>query len=534
MNDIKALSYGMSPLMLEVKINKTTDITEIVENIGTISNSLDYPNLTRYRVNSVPITLTDERGFFAPNNSENWFRSDGRDLPQNGHGVEIQINVGFNDGDKKLRKVLFKGRITKIVQDSVAATTTITADSLLQKMFSEVITDFGLQKQFRIDASNEESLNGVYPISDWVLPISEDSSEVKKDINKPLTEVPELATRGHLDSDNYVITDSGIETEGGDVMGAESGYPQIKFKAPYRYRDVERLIDDVLEKIDISNSSIDLPEIDVGGHFSSSGRVGYPVIGAAPFGSSEPISWEGYTTDFIYDDGKFYFLRNPRRAGAALASLIEYDTEKDTSRVLWRASSSTQFKTEFWKLAISGNYIAILASDTIVRFSKEFDLPEIPAFEPRSYDSSLENSQTYILFYDIVNDSVSTRVGKTSEAFPPQVGHYYIFGQTYGDYRTLNILTSVVPQKPPFVLPDTRRSFLFHGGELYYVFANNLNVGVAKVGLTTPTSSVVSVDRDKRNNHLGLDFDIHNSKLYCCGTFKESDKSKIFAFEVNL
>ena len=125
--------------------------------------------------------------------------------------------------------------------------TEIEVTNKLHELYRSQITDFGVEKEFRLVEDEEErnTIHSQYPIPEWATPISDDSTSVNKDATTELNEVPELATRGHLDSNNYAITRRGIETEGGPVDSNE-GYPQIEMKAPYRYRDVETLLDELL------------------------------------------------------------------------------------------------------------------------------------------------------------------------------------------------------------------------------------------------------------------------------------------------
>ena len=545
--NIKLLSYQALPLMLEVRI-AGVDVFDSVSDIGSISTSLDYPNLTKYRVGEVPITLSDSDGYYAPNNSDNFFTQ--QSLPQDGYGASVEIKAGYNT----YRTVLFKGRVLKTAQNPVDATVEIVATDSLHKMHTERIADFGLEKQFMVSPSEEESINGVYKIPDWVLPVSDKSMQVSKNVSENLTEVSELADRGNLDSDNFIITNSGIETEGGDIVGTTEGYPQVRYKAPYRHRQVKTLITDLLNTVGVSNLEITLPEIETTDHFSSNGRIGYELAGTTPYGTGTPIGWEGYVTDALYEDGKFYFLTNPSRGDRGTrAGLIQYTQSTQTYEILYLAPQEglSGFETEFWKIAKNGDYIAILATDSQAGIVTETLVPDIRPSAIGNYDSGETDNKAYIFFRDITqtwsdgatdmtaDTTVSIRVAKDS-SHPPQLGYKYIFGETHADYRWKQSIGShVYGQGIPQPLPDSRKSFMFHDGYLYYVYANNLDVGVAKVALTAPAEGVASIAYTAGADRFGLDFDINNDDaanpiINVIGTAKENDRSVLFASEIAL
>ena len=119
-----------------------------------------------------------------------------------------------------------------------------------------------------------------YPILTSILPASEESVNVEKGSDMEITKVDELRTEGNLESDNYIITDDRIETEGGIVEDGSYDHPQIGLKSPYRYRTLENTISNILDHvgIDVSDDKIEIPRQKVGHHFSSNGRVYYDLI----------------------------------------------------------------------------------------------------------------------------------------------------------------------------------------------------------------------------------------------------------------
>ena len=272
--------------------------------------------------------------------------------------------------------------------------------------------------------SEQESINGVYELPDWVTPLSQESISVNKSVSRELTEVPELAKRGALNPDNFAVTHRGIETEGGKITDAATGYPQITAKTPYRYRDMELIINDLLELINVSESSVDLPDINIGNTFQSRGRIGYDIVGTQQFGSSNPITWQGFVTDWIHEGGSFFVLYNAVRGDRAnRATLLEVVEATGATSVLYRAPNSTTYTTEFWKLAKNGNEIAILATDGAYTDQKLSDFDEIPPVADGTYDSRKSGSSSYIFSYNISSGSRTSVVQKNA-ALKCMLGHY--------------------------------------------------------------------------------------------------------------
>ena len=98
-------------------------------------------------------------------------------------------------------------------------------------------------------------------------------------------------------------------------------------KSPYRYRHIQDVITDILNHAGITKSEIAIPERDVTPHFSSNGRINYDLIGN--IGSGNPVTWNGYVTDFLYDNGQWFFLYNGGRNNPnGISQVIAYDTRQ--------------------------------------------------------------------------------------------------------------------------------------------------------------------------------------------------------------
>lgn len=519
MQDIKNLSYQSKSLEFKVIINGV-DYADDVTAMSPITQRLDNQELNKYRVGNTTITLKDPEGLFSPEGETQWV------------GEDVTIQAGFDN----TLKDLFKGKIFRTSHNSPASTSEIFVNDTMQDIFRTEITDFGVDKNYGIRAGRRSSINGFYPVLDSFFPASKDSVEVNKSVSDSLTEVDKVSRKGPLNPNHFEVSTDGIITEGGEITDAAEGYPQIKYKAPLRYKDVSNIIESLLSSTGITNHNIDIPDIPSDANLSSNGRIGYDVVGTAQFGTSKTIDWQGYITDVIYDttNSDYYYLYNPVRGDRAnTAFILRKNKDTGEEKVIHRAAQNKDYTTEYWKLAKRGNNIAVLATDADRIPLKENNLPDISVPKTGSYDATETGNNAYIFLLDTKTGNTSERVAKSSSV-KPQLAHRYIFGQTYGDYRSLNLLSAQIPQRPPYILPDTRKSFLFHENDLYFVAVTATHVGVAKVGLTTPVSFITGIPFDNQGNQCGCDFDIVNDSLLISINFKEANRSRVVSYQTSL
>lgn len=226
----KAEHYRGLGLDLEVLI-AGVDISEDVETLGEINTSSDFPVPNEYTVGSVSLTLIDPDGTYSPDNPDNFFASQGG--AQSGIGAAVELKAGFLT-EPITYETIFKGEIARTNYNPVVGALTVSVFNEMHQLYTHKIEDFGVARDgFRIDADAEnEDVHGKYKIAPWALPFADGSVEVKKDLNAVLTEVPVLRSEGDLSADNYTLVADGIETKGGAIEDAATGYPQVEGKSP--------------------------------------------------------------------------------------------------------------------------------------------------------------------------------------------------------------------------------------------------------------------------------------------------------------
>ena len=493
---MKQYSHQGYPVALTVKIHNE-DVTDDLASVDDIVRGVDYPNLTEFRVGECSFTLRDIHGDFSPNNSSNFFTQHGGQ--RTGRNSPIEIAALFIVDDTRHTETIFKGTIIRLVQNAKGATVKAVCSDNFGDMRKKTIADFGVSRHFMLTADTSQSgENGFYGIMDAVMPAADGSVSLKTKVtDDPITPVQKLSTEGTLDPQNFIVDAAGVRTEGGLIEGAQTGYPQLRMKSPYRYRHIKDVITDILNHAGITDSEINIPEQDVDAHFSSNGRVNYDLLGN--IGSSNPITWNGYVTDFLYDgdNDKWYFLYNKHRNNPnGISQVIEYDETTRTYTQLHKFAAAV----EVWKFTKVGNVLYMLASTG------------------GNYDANEQSSKNKIISLDISGTPTETVFVPHTNALQPQLAHYYAgVGSIHH-------------------LPDSRRQLIFRQNDgLYYAYCDRANsqFGIAKaINANTAPTSVVSLNIDTYQNHGGIGFDIDASGvLHGATTFLSGAKSQTLVFK---
>ena len=322
-----ALAYQNHPVKFTVYIFDI-DITHDIENYGNIEASLDYPQITEYRIGEANFTLRDydEDGNvgqkYNPEYEGNFFGQYGL---QSGYKSPVRIEVHFLvDGElkssvnptsadtEKLPIILFEGKILSVNKGLKAGTIDITCSDLTQDFRTKNADNFGIPKEIALTKGDSNQRSGDYPIPYLLTPISEDSLIPIEPLQ--LTEVDRLKTTGQLNKYNYTVSDQGIQLEDGhldkevkldekDEDGVqkttrEDVNPKVFFKSPFRNKRVEDLVKKVVAHYNLGNAEIEVPRPKLGYHFfTNMGRVGYDFDKKD---ERKKFRWEGFVTDFIY------------------------------------------------------------------------------------------------------------------------------------------------------------------------------------------------------------------------------------------
>ena len=489
---MKEWSYQGHPIAISVEIHDQ-DVTDDLASVDDIGQGIDYPNLTEFRVGEASFTLRDVTGDYSPNNSSNFFTQHGG--RRTGYHAPVKIDAGFIVDGERHTQTIFQGNIIRLVQDATPATVRVVCSDNFGDMRTKGIADFGVPRHFMLtEDPTQAAENGLYPILQAIMPASHGSATLKRRVNDdPIAPVQKLQTEGTLDPKNFIINSDGVHTEGGPIVNRGIGYPQLRMKSPYRYRHIQDVIADILNHAGITKSEIAIPERDVTPHFSSNGRINYDLIGN--IGSGNPVTWNGYVTDFLYDSGKWFFLYNGGRNNPnGISQVIEYDVATRTYRQLHKFASAT----EVWKFTKAGNNVYILANSG------------------GNYDANESSCETHIIQLDITTQTETVFVAHTV-SLRPQLAHYY-----HG-------VGSV------FMRPDSRRQMIYRENDgLYYAYVDSANstFGIAKATAQNTTTAAITINQDNYGNHAGIAFDINASGvLHGATTFVSGSRSQILVFK---
>ena len=495
----KQYSYQGNPVSVSVKIhNQDIGTPKSIEDIG---KSLDYPDLTEFRVGECSFTLTDVQGDFSPNNPSNFFTRHGGH--PTGYKAPVEIAAGYLIVDGTTHtEVIFKGQIIRVVQDAKAATVRIVCSDNFGNIRNKAITDFGIARHFMLtEAVPQVGENGEYPILAAMMPASEGSVSLKTKVtDTPILPVQKLKTEGHLNPRNFAIDRDRVNTEGGLIVDRQVGYPQLRMKSPYRYRHILDVITDILNHAGIPHSEIDIPEQAAAPHFSSNGRINYDLLGT--IGSSNPLTWNGYVTDFLYDasDNTWYFLYNRGRNNPnGLSQIIAYAVATRTYRRAYQWSNSS---VEVWKFTKAGTSFFVMGSTG------------------GNYDAKETSSEPFIA--ELRGPAPFTEVAWVvkTDTLKPQLAHYYHgVGGIY-------------------MKPDSRRQLIYRQSDgLYYAYATATAFGIAKKANATAAATVeISVNPDGFGNHAGLCFAIDAAGTLAGGItyISSTGKSQTVVFKRDL
>ena len=489
---LKPFSYQGHPIAMTVEIHDQ-DVTADLASVDDIGQGIDYPNLTEFRVGEASFTLRDVHGDYSPNNDSNFFTQHGG--RRTGYHAPVKIDAGFIVDGQRHTQTLFQGNIIRLVQDATPATVRVVCSDNFGDMRTKGIADFGVPRHFMLtEDPTQAAENGRYPILRAIMPASHGSPALKRQVNDdPIAPVQKLQTEGTLDPKNFIINADSVHTEGGPIINRQVGYPQLRMKSPYRYRHIQDVITDILNHAGITKSEIAIPERDATPHFSSNGRINYDLIGN--IGSGNPVTWNGYVTDFLYENGQWFFLYNKHKANPnGISQVIAYDTRTRTYTQLHKFTSAT----EVWKFTKAGNTLYILANSG------------------GNYDANESSCKTHIIQLDITGPTETVFVAQTVSR-QPQLAHYY-----HGVGSA-------------FMKPDSRRQLVFRRNDgLYYAYvdASNSQFGVAKATApgATPTA-VITMNMDDYENHGGIGFDISNNTLKGGMTFLSGGRSQTLAFQ---
>ena len=344
-NNVQELTYQQKNVVWQIFLLKNTDVPMSISDLVTeekfdiysysrqisgMEQNLDYPELNVFTISDLTIEINDPFGSFSPENNnaplsfgeiEGFSHDDTQPVnlfiqqgySKDGHKARIQVNAGFeNDEGEPITTPIMNGELIAINQGVKGGSFTFTVSDLSQTIRTEEVEDFGLSKQFLLEATESDSgQTNDFELPSPITPISLESEQLRPKDDKDkfifkadnssnnriyiepttavdvdrlnnnieMTNVQDLKSEGLLDPQNYVLSETSIKLEGGSLRNEDGRVARIlpanvndpynegreisiqklhsTFKAPYRYKKIENLIPLLLEHYNVDKGAYD-------------------------------------------------------------------------------------------------------------------------------------------------------------------------------------------------------------------------------------------------------------------------------------
>ena len=473
------------------------DVSEDVQQIDSIVNQLDVPNLTEYAVSEAAFILMPNLYDYSPDKASNFFTDNGH--VATGHRAEVRIEGGIR-GETLV--TLFSGVLVEISHHIQGQSYRIVCTDKSIDIRSDTIHNFGLNKNNLLEnAQVEFTYRGRYYYADAVAPVSDGSASGTLD-GVPLTEVTSFASEGALNARNFQLTQdrTGISTE----TEAQNPSPALNssYKAPLRGVSIDRIVKTILLDYGFTPPDTDIPPMTAGHpHWSHIARPGYELESSVGR-NNLAFGWNGYVTDMLHNPstGELFFLYS-HRADATRPQLLKYTPSTDRWASVYQASAHA----EWWQMATADFETFFIMQST---GTYEAGAPRFGTYNP-SEANQASPARTSILKLD-TSDNTAT-VFANSGTRRPQMAVHYWYGFVQGTGKLL-------ANQPRFgFLPETRTGFHVAENAVWYRYANSTQFGLARLRTSTGAGEAVITNTiDKFNNEASFDFvlDLPNREIF--------------------
>ena len=490
------------PPLMEVYLGET-DITDDVIDIQGLGTSLDVMRPTTFQTRSVRLILSNASDRWTLLSDSNIFTEGG--YHQRGFRAPITVRAGYIVNGNSETEVIFKGRITNSDQDAKPHQVVISVSDDSQLLNRNTISDFGIQRYLKL-RKDRATEHGRYAIPGALREVSEGSLSGTSG-GSALVVHNALETEGDLNPLNVSVEPDALESEG-DFLPED---PQVEFKSPFRWKQMQTLVKELLESHGVTDYAIEVPKVAISQvFFETKGRVGYDVLNTRLTDQDDFWSWAGHLTDAKYhaDTGDYLFLYSHRRSDFA-PRLIQYQSSTQRSFTLAEGDADM----EWWQMHLVDS-VGVSPKTLNVRILGT-DVPSDPLSPTLGAYNAVETGNGVKIWgVELIDTNNRWRLNSLSvqrssvSTFKPQLAQAYWFGYT-PDGANNNERQSL--------RPDTRKGF--RGRDLYiYARAND-------VGITNATSALVSFNRDGNFNETAVDFWVQGNVLYAACTWIIGERS---------
>jgi len=308
------------------------DVTDFVIDEGiSFRSSTDYPYFSDSEVGDAVFTLENTSGDFDPLKPNNFFQRHGTRTGTLGDkwdriGYRLPVVI-TSEGE-----ILFAGHIIDINVDVETSSISITSNDISNEYREKELdtSEFGVERFLTVDEGIEY---GEYILPVSASPINKDSVKLyTTDFDTPEPQTDTSISEGEFDRDAYTVH---ADQPAIVAQDAYANPPSVRFFEPYRWRRMDRLVNDLIDLIDEDlERDIDVPIFNsTQREFVSNGRVGWHIEGGESIRTARRWGYRGFVRDFVVNpsNGDAFFLYGGGFVGGEVQrhSVIHYIHSED-------------------------------------------------------------------------------------------------------------------------------------------------------------------------------------------------------------
>lgn len=483
------------------------DVTADVREFPSVSETLDPVVINEYRVNEASITLRNEGGKYNSDLAGNFWETHGLNAGGFQEGLKIWTEHVDGRGDlAPTENLLFSGVINESFVPIKGATFKMNGSDISSRLRKALVQGFGTREKW--DAlrkqSDEDSYAGIYVPDPGLGPMQVGTGKARSDRTDLEISRLELPSEGPTPENTGYMTPNEFRTAGGFLPEN----PLLRFMGEHQSEDVRFLIHQLSINKEVYNTEIDIPGVTVKDPFLlNRGSIAFSV---------EPTRTTRLPVGWVHDPTKgriLILLSNPEAHIADL--LVQYNLSSDSYRVLHTFDKGIAVHRIERRNAT--NYY-ILTSSKIAQDRSARELPRQTDGAGYAYDSLAEGSAIKIYHYSTSTGTLTEHVAE-DDSFPPQLGIHYYAG----------FENSLYVDEFEGIVSSYRGAFKWQSGNLYYRYAKDGELGVARVNAAGTTTKMIGQAVGKYQNHLNFAFDINSSgTIYFVYAEGDSETSTLF------
>ena len=447
------------------------DVTDDVEALPSVSETLDPVLINEYRVSEASITLLNKNGKYSPDIAGNFWET--HNLNPGGFQNAVKICTRHFDGSNWIENLLFSGMIIESFEPISEVAFRLNCVDISSRLRNALVEDFGtLQKWDALRRqSDEDNFEGIYVPNRSLLPIQPEtvcawSGRTELEVSRL-----QLPSEGIAPANTAYATQSDLRTSGGYL----DANPIAKYKTQHRSEDVRFLINQLATNKGVFNTQLDIPGIEVANPFILN-------RGSVPF-SVENTRITRLPVDWVYDSTNDRVLILLSNLEAHLSDLlVQYDLDADTYRILH--TFDRDIKAHRIERRNSTNYY-ILTSKPIAQDRSAPNLPRTIDSTGYAYDAVTAAAEIKIYHYSTTSGTLAEHVAE-DDSYPPQLGIHYWTG--FENAHSIDAFEGIVP--------SYRGAFKWQSNNLYYRYAKDGEFGVARVDVSGTTSVRLNSETD--------------------------------------